>query len=88
MKQSVRITSKRQITIPASIYRELNLEQGQRLVVQEENHAIILTPATKLIEDLAGSVKIPKEYKEMKIDEIIRQAKEDRFRRRYGKNLR
>lgn len=79
MAQVATLTSKRQLTIPAEIFRRLGLYAGQKLIVQEEEGEITLTPALNLVEDLAGSVKIPKKYRGLSADEIIAQAKKEYF---------
>jgi AbrB family looped-hinge helix DNA binding protein len=43
MKNSVTISSKRQITIPAAIFRSLGLKEGQKLMVELENDRIVMT---------------------------------------------
>ncbi|MEA1961213.1 MAG: AbrB/MazE/SpoVT family DNA-binding domain-containing protein [Bacillota bacterium] len=43
MKTSVTISSKRQITIPAEIFRLLELKEGQKLMVEVENDRIVMT---------------------------------------------
>lgn len=43
MKNSVTISSKRQITIPAEIFRSLGLKEGQKLMVEIENDRIVMT---------------------------------------------
>ena len=81
MPQLVTITSKRQLTIPVALFRKLNLEEGQRLLAYRENRAIKLEPATALVEQLAGSIKIPARFKKQSLDKIIDRAKKDRFKK-------
>ncbi|OGD55391.1 hypothetical protein A3E73_01070 [Candidatus Beckwithbacteria bacterium RIFCSPHIGHO2_12_FULL_47_17] len=81
MPQLVTITSKRQLTIPVDLFRKLNLEEGQRLLAYRENRAIKLEPATALVEQLAGSIKIPARFKKQSLDKIIDRAKKDRFKK-------
>ena len=78
------ITSKRQFTIPVAIFEELNLQVGQKVIVSEEDGSIKITSALALLDKLAGSVKIPKKYQGMDIDEIIEKAKKEYFRKKYG----
>jgi AbrB family looped-hinge helix DNA binding protein len=47
---TVTISSKGQIVIPASIRRKIKLKKNDRLVVEEEGGRIILKPVTKLSE--------------------------------------
>ncbi|MBI2086259.1 hypothetical protein HYT74_02875 [Candidatus Daviesbacteria bacterium] len=44
----------------------------------------MLTPAEKLIEELAGSVPMPKKWKGKDIDTIIEEAKEEYFKEKYN----
>lgn len=78
------ITSKRQFTIPVAIFEELNLQVGQKVIVSEEDGSIKITSALALLDKLAGSVKVPKKYKGMDIDEMIEKAKREYFRKKYG----
>lgn len=62
MPQIATITSKKQLTIPAEVFRKAGLEIGQRVIVSEENGSLKITPAERLVEQLAGSVPIPKKW--------------------------
>ena len=79
MTQSVRITSKRQITIPVKIYNKLHLNKGDRLIVRFTPDKLILQKAQVLLDSLAGSLKVPEKYKNKSTDEIVSQAKQDYF---------
>ena len=59
MNHLATITSKRQFTIPAAIFKELNLQIGQKVIVSSENNELKIISAQKLVDQLAGSVKIP-----------------------------
>lgn len=63
MAQMATITSKKQLTIPAAIFRQAGLEIGQRVIVSEENGSLKITPAEKLVDELAGSLEVPKKWK-------------------------
>lgn len=82
MLQTVRITSKRQITIPVLIFNQLGLSQGDELVVKIDQNRIIMEKAEQLLRDLAGSLKAPKKYQNKPIDFIIREAKKEYFAKR------
>lgn len=79
MLQTVSITSKRQITIPVTIYNKLGLEKGQRLVVFTDEKRIVMEPAEFLIEKLAGSVSLPKRFKKKPLEQVIQRAKQEYF---------
>lgn len=83
MNQIATITSKMQFTIPILIARKVGVRSGEKVDVVEKQGQIIITPLRKLVEDLAGSIKIPKELKGKNIDEAIREAKSNYFRTKY-----
>lgn len=74
------ITSKRQLTIPVDIFQALSLREGEKVLVVQEQNAIKISPIMQLLDHLAGSVKIPKEYKGLTAEEIINKAKKEHFR--------
>lgn len=80
MQQTATITSKRQLTIPIEIFNRLGLKQGNKVIVSLEDKIIKITSASDLIEKLAGSVKVPKEYKKMPVEQIVQKAKNSYFR--------
>lgn len=79
MAELATITSKRQFTIPVSIFQSLDLKQGQKVLVYQDNGAIKIEPALDLIDQLAGSVKLPKRFRNMGIDKVISKAKKEYF---------
>jgi len=78
------ITSKRQLTIPAKIFKKLGLREGEKVIVSEEEGGIKIKSALKLLDELAGSVKLPKRFKGLSIDEIIEKGKTEHFAKKYG----
>ena len=84
MMKIARITDKRQITIPALIYRSLDLEKGDQLVVEKRGQSIILSPAENLVEQLAGSVKVPKQFKGKNVGLMIKKARKNYFKEKYS----
>ncbi|NSW81672.1 MAG: AbrB/MazE/SpoVT family DNA-binding domain-containing protein [Syntrophothermus sp.] len=42
----VRVSSKRQITLPAAIYKRLGIQPGQKLLLEVQGDKIILSPKT------------------------------------------
>jgi len=79
MKQLATITSKRQLTIPVSIFQELGLKEGERVVVSKEKGKMTIQPIKKLVEELAGSVAVPKKFRGLSIEKIIELAKQEYF---------
>ena len=83
MNQLATITSKKQLTIPAAIFRQAGLAIGQRVIVSEENGSLKITSAERLVEELAGSVPMPKKWKGKDMDEIIEEARNEYFSKKY-----
>jgi AbrB family looped-hinge helix DNA binding protein len=76
------ITSKRQLTIPADLFRELNLETGDKMVIEVTNDKQLkMQKAVDLVEKLAGSVSVPKGKEGADIDKILSEAKKHYFNR-------
>lgn len=73
------ITSKRQLTIPVKMFEQLGLSTGDKMIIETTNGELRLKKATKLISELAGSIKVKKSIPN--IDKAISQAKEARFSR-------
>lgn len=71
------ITSKRQFTIPAALFKEANLKSNQRVLIKlvSADGVLRVEPMRRIVDQLAGSVKVPSQYKGMDIDEMIRKAK-------------
>lgn len=79
------ITSKRQLTIPSELFKKTKLAKGDKVLIEEKDGKIILKPATLLVEELAGSIKVPKKFRGLTEDEIIKKAKEEYFKVKYSK---
>lgn len=80
MTQLVTITAQRQITLPVNLFRSNFFRPGEKVLVSMENKELKITPALSLIRSLAGSVKIPKKYRNMPLDKIKKQAILDYFK--------
>lgn len=84
MNQMATITSKKQLTIPAALFRKAGLEIGQRVIVTEENGSLKITSAERLVEELAGSVPIPKKWQGKDLDQIIDEARDEYYKNKYS----
>ncbi len=84
MNQMATITSKKQLTIPAEIFRKARLQIGQRVIVSEENGSLKITSAERLVEELAGSVPMPKKWKGKNLDQIIDEARDEYYKSKYS----
>jgi AbrB family looped-hinge helix DNA binding protein len=82
MYQTVRITSKRQISIPVNIFNSLGLKKGDTLLINVDfdNERIIMEKQEKILNQLAGSLKLPKKYKNKSLEQIVSDAKRNYFR--------
>lgn len=79
MTQLTTITSKKQLTLPAALFKKAGLKEGQKVIVSEENGRLIITPAEILVEELAGSLATPQKWQGKTIDEVIQKSKMDYF---------
>lgn len=73
------LTSKRQLTLPSKLTRKLNLEPGEKIAIKEENGHLVMTPTVRLVEELAGSLKLPSKFKGLDTEQIIEKAKKEYF---------
>ena len=74
MSQLATITSKKQLTLPAELFRKVGFKVGQKVVVMEENGSLKICSSERLVEELAGSVPMPKEWEGRDLDQVIDQS--------------
>lgn len=79
MQVHATITSKRQLTIPIEIFRKGNFLNNTKVIIKEVPEGILVQPVSSVIEELAGSVHIPKKMKAISPDKAIMEAKKLRF---------
>jgi len=82
MQAVATITSKRQLTIPVNIYKQLGFDKNQKVFVRERNGKLEIESVASVLDRLAGSVKVPKHLRGKPLDEIIEKAKMDYFSRK------
>lgn len=80
MQLSATITSKRQLTIPVQLFKHLNLKTGQKVAISEEAGALKIEPMEILLDRLSGSVKVPKRFEGLGLEEMIEKAKAEYFK--------
>lgn len=82
MTQVTKITSKRQITLPARICKAAGLKEGERLSISYEDGRVVLTPAQRTVQALDGILKdtAPKHWRGKNAREIIQEARESYLR--------
>jgi bifunctional DNA-binding transcriptional regulator/antitoxin component of YhaV-PrlF toxin-antitoxin module len=79
MTKTATITSKRQLTIPAGIFKAAKLSERQKVLISQEGSRLVITPAADLVEKLAGSLPVPSRWRGKNIDAIIEEAKAEYF---------
>ncbi len=77
MTYTVTVTSKRQITLPVQLFSELGFEKGQKLQIKRQGRELVMSLELDELHQLMGSVKRPKKYAKLGVDEMISQAKEN-----------
>jgi AbrB family looped-hinge helix DNA binding protein len=82
MKKTTTITSKRQITIPAAVFRQAGLKNHDKLFVFIEGDRIILSPPQNQLNELAGSLKTPKKWHGKDLEQIIEESKQEYFKKK------
>lgn len=82
MQQMATITGKMQLTVPVRVARKIGLKTGDKVTVSNHQGKIVITPIKSLIEELAGSLSIPKKWQGKKIEQIIEAAKAEHFRKK------
>lgn len=82
MKYLATITSKRRLTIPVDLYKQMNFQKGQRVVISKASDGIKVEPAAGIVERLFGSVKVPIKLKGLSFDKIRDIAREERCKRK------
>ena len=86
MSQIATITSKRQLTIPVSIFKKIKLKERQKVIVGEESGVIKIQPSINKVLGLSGSVKIPKRFKGKTLKQIISTSKKEYFLEKFGQS--
>lgn len=81
MTYTVTVTSKRQITLPAKLFVELGIEKGQKLQIRQQGRELVMSLELDELHELMGSVKRPKKFAELGVDEMIAQAKNEYWSR-------
>lgn len=80
MQQMATITGKMQLTVPMKVAGKIGLKNGDKVMISDNLGKIIITPAKSLIEELAGSLSMPKKWQGKKVEQIIEDAKAEHFK--------
>jgi antitoxin PrlF len=81
MDVRAKITSKGQVTIPASVRDALDLREGDDVVFRVERSRALLAKTPDFL-SLAGSVSVPAAKRGTAWDEVLRRAHRERAERR------
>lgn len=73
MDVSATLTSKGQVTIPKQVRDELGLHDGDRVLFRIVDGRAVLARTADLL-DLAGSVSVPADARDLSWDEVRKQA--------------
>lgn len=74
MTYTATLTGKQQLTVPVELFRRLNWEIGQKVVISENGGSLSITAARDLVDRLAGSVPLPKRFKGLSVEQILEKA--------------
>jgi AbrB family looped-hinge helix DNA binding protein len=74
------VTSKMQVTIPSKIAKKVGVGVGEKVQFTERNGEIVITPVKGLVNELAGSLKIPAKWVGKDVETIIKSAKCEHFK--------
>lgn len=85
MDRTAVITTKKQLTIPTLTFGEAQLKIGQRVLVEKFKEGVLVRPLTRVLQNLAGALKIPKRWRGKGLEAIILEAKREHFSPRPGK---
>ena len=83
MTYTATVTSKRQLTIPAELYKALDLKSGSKVSLTLNQDTVTLEPIDKILNRLQGSIKLPKRFRGMDIEQIIQTAKNEYYTEKY-----
>lgn len=80
MDIAARITAKGQITIPRAVRQALGLETGDAVIFHLQNGHAVLSKTPHFLE-LAGSISVPAERRNVAWDDVLAQTRADRASR-------
>ncbi len=81
MDVRAKLTSKGQVTIPASVREALDLHEGDEVVFRVERSRALLAKTPDFL-SLAGSVSVPAQKRGTPWDEVLRRTRGERAERR------
>lgn len=81
MTATLRISSKRQITIPAKMFAKMGLSRGDRLFIELKDGKLITQKSQHALEELAGSLKLPPKLSGLSSEALVNKAKRAYFKK-------
>jgi bifunctional DNA-binding transcriptional regulator/antitoxin component of YhaV-PrlF toxin-antitoxin module len=83
MQQVATITSKKQLTLPSKLFKKVGFKIGQKVMIRESEGKLIIASGEKLVDELAGSVPIPKRWQGKDPNWMIDKAKEEYLSKKF-----
>ncbi len=77
MDVAAKVTSKGQVTVPKGVRLALGLEEGDNVVFRVEGNRAVLARTPDFLE-LAGTISVPAEKRNIAWDEIVRRTRSGR----------
>ncbi|MCL6479181.1 MAG: AbrB/MazE/SpoVT family DNA-binding domain-containing protein [Peptococcaceae bacterium] len=78
LRTTITLSSKRQITVPAEIFRSMQLKKGQKLIIELEGDKIIISARPEsLTKALMGSAKGVFGKNSDEVDKYVRKERQE-----------
>ena len=81
MDSVAKLTAKGQVTVPKAVREALGIERGDTIVFRVEGHRAVVAKAPRFL-DLAGAISVPAAKHNVAWDEVLRQTRTDRAKKR------
>lgn len=89
MTYTVTVTSKNQVTIPMNLARIANIKPGVKLIFNfdQKTKTVTVQKMLDILDELAGSVKIPQKYRKLNSAQLRKKTITDHFQKRAKRYL-
>jgi len=81
MEVAAKVTSKGQVTVPKAVRDALGISEGDEIIFRVEGTRAVLARTPNFL-DLAASISVPADERNIAWDEILRRTRADRAARR------
>lgn len=78
MDAAAKVTSKGQITVPKAVRQALGIVEGDEVVFRVEGNRAVLARTPKFL-DLAGTIAVPADRRNVAWDDIVRATRAARY---------